>query len=277
MNRELIETENINNLIERCIYNTPLILLIINNEDIINKINNILPYSTGIEIECNMLNNFDKKYFELIPNIIDVNCDSREQRFRIPNGINGMICLYNICNQLKINSELNYGSGIHYHIDTTGFNDKIYKKLQENSEYILNELDNWKYKGNYNKRKIEEGNSWIRQQLVFQTIEFRIGEMSFDYNLLIKRIIHCQKIIKNLVNNYNIIDNIKFNKLDKEYLIEYFKNNDINEIKYLQNKNELKEYKELLENFKSKKELFINSNDNNNDIKNLIKNRLIND
>ena len=195
--------ENINKSIERCIYDTPLLLLAFTKDKSIDYINNLLPYSTGIEIECGHLSNFNIEKFTTIPNIIKVNCDSNEQRFRIPNGIAGMICLYNICEQLKLNCEVNEGSGIHFHIDmTTSFykiNDII---IKDNSNWILKELSSWNYKGDYNKKivAINGGGTWLRFQSAFKTAEFRIGEMSFDYNVLIKRIFHCQDIIKKLNN-----------------------------------------------------------------------------
>ena len=83
--------------------------------------NSYLPYSTGVEIECTSKDNISlsaaRLGFNNIPNIIEVDIDYREQRFRIPKGISGAICLYEICEKLKLMCMLNMGSGIHYHID----------------------------------------------------------------------------------------------------------------------------------------------------------------
>ena len=43
----------IDELIKRGVFNTPLLLLSIKNNDIKNICNYYLPYSVGIEIECN--------------------------------------------------------------------------------------------------------------------------------------------------------------------------------------------------------------------------------
>lgn len=169
-----------------------------------------LPFSTGFEIECDKSDKFDVKNFEDIVDIMDVNCDSHEQRFRIPKGIKGLNCLYKISQQLKINSLLNPNSGIHYHVDFTKYfhllNDEV---IKDNKEWILNELDSWNYKGNYNSRNITKLFSWVRIQPTFKTLEFRIGEMTFDYSLLFKRITHCNAIVKKLsklISNEDIKD-----------------------------------------------------------------------
>lgn len=168
----------------------------------VNKVANLLlPYSTGFEIECNQSVNFNSKNFETIPNILDVNCDFCEQRFRIPEGLNGFKCLFNIIETLKTNSIPNENSGIHYHIDFTDVYDNINNDfIKENSKYILEELDKWNYKGSYNKRFVTIGSGavWVRFQDVFKSMEIRIGEMTFDYEVMINRILHCQEIAFNL-------------------------------------------------------------------------------
>lgn len=161
----------------------------------------MLPFSTGFEIECDKLPSFNINDFESIPNILDVNIDNDEQRFRIPSGLKGLQCLYNISIALHKNSNLNLGSGIHYHIDCTSFFDKIEQDiLHKNSEGILKELDDWNYKGTYNSRKVSYsmGHCWVRRQIGFNTLEFRIGEMTFNYQKLFLRIVHLNQIIKDL-------------------------------------------------------------------------------
>lgn len=166
-----------------------------------------LPFSTGFEIECFKLDEFKLESFTNIENILDVNVDSCEQRFRIPKGYNGFKCLYEISKQLKYNSELNPLSGIHYHVDFTDCFEVIKKDttiLDSIKPDILTELDTWGYKGNYNPRDIGEFMCYIRLNSQFKTFEFRIGEMTFDYALLCKRIIHCNQLsvlIKNAYSN----------------------------------------------------------------------------
>ena len=269
--------ENIKNeFIKRCVYDTPLLLLAFKDKKTIDYINNLLPYSTGIEIECNKSPNFDIDLFRSIPDIIAINCDNSEQRFRIPNGINGMICLYNICQQLKHNSELNFGSGIHYHIDTTGFHDEVVRELEKNEESVLKELDSWNYQGNYNKRGISTyvygTGMWVRQQKDFKTLEFRIGEMSFDYNLIIKRIFHCQSIVKNLAINAGINDKVIFNETNNLLLLDYFHRSGKEYNLDTQLKNMREDYNKIIQNtIKQEEQEEDIDNDN---IRDIIKNRL---
>ena len=206
--------------IEDSIYNYPLLLLNIKNKKIIESIDNYLPYSIGIEIECDWLKRIGNEHiFKEIPNIIEVNCDVLEKRFRIPNGLNGLICLYNICEKLKKVCSLNPGSGIHYHIDMTDFFHIVNQEfIVKNKEYILKELDEWMYKGTYNSRSVYINNmAWVRFQTDFKTMEIRIGEMTFDYSLMIKRIIHSCKIVKTLKDlSYLTIEEVKIHKLQNE-------------------------------------------------------------
>lgn len=174
-----------------------------------------LPYSTGFEIEC-MVNvkdiNIKQKFLD-IPNIIEADVNNLyEQRFRIPNGIKGIVCLFHISNLLKEYAVLNPDSGIHYHIDFTDVFDNIFLEkginiygdsnnfIDNNKDYILSELDKWNYKGTYNRREVlaSVGSVWVRFQSMFKTMEIRIGEMTFDYSLLFKRIVHGNEIAKTL-------------------------------------------------------------------------------
>lgn len=166
-----------------------------------------LPFSIGIEFECVQADHFNLEDFKNIPNIMDISIDSGEQRFRIPSGLNGLKCLFTISMLLKKNSLLNPLSGIHYHIDCTDvysmFSDEI---VNDNSEWMLKELDSWGYKGTYNSRAIRfnGGHNWIRFQPFFKTMECRIGEMTFEYDLLFKRIVHLSSIVrrfKEIVNH----------------------------------------------------------------------------
>lgn len=207
--------------------NTPLVLITLPKE-VIEQVNEFLPYSTGFEIECNKLSTFKDENFRIIPNILDVNCDSYEQRFRIPNGVAGFICLYNICEQLRLNSELNMGSGIHYHIDFTDcFVNLTTSFLEANSEWILNELDSWNYQGIYNKRNVSQySHTWMRTNDL-GTIEFRLGEMSFDYKVLVERIIHCNSIAKRLKDLLKVGTVPQYQQLDKPAILEQLKRNKV--------------------------------------------------
>lgn len=241
--------ENINEIIRSAIYSTPYVLLSLKDEHL-DIANSYLPNSTGFEIECFQKDSFDVKAFTNIPFIMDVQCDSGEQRFRIPNGVKGLICLYNICYQLKLNSELNEGSGIHYHIDMTDHPDFWEKDgqpyIRDNRKKILDDLDDWNYVGSYNKRDItfSTNHNWMRFQSDFKTAELRIGEMSFDYKLLVKRIIHANELVQRL--KYDIEPKFEpLTEVDKQILLEYYKKLSIKGNKKVTNI--LEKYKEFLE------------------------------
>jgi len=177
--------------------NNPLLLLF--NKSYIDSVNNFLPYSVGIEIECYLKDTFNIESFRKVPYILDVKkYNNGEVAFRIPNGVKGLICLYLFLELLKTQAELNPKSGIHYHIDTTGIPDVTVQSLMlDNEQTILNQLDLWEYKGTYNKRAVvvnSKGN-WVNIRNNLHTVEFRIGEMSFDYKLLLNRINDCSILV----------------------------------------------------------------------------------
>ena len=185
-----------------------------NDTEAVEAASVLLTRSVGIEIECYKKDEgFNLEDFTSISNILDVNIDASEQRFRIPTGLKGFQCLYEITKALKKNSALNLGSGIHYHIDMTDVFDKIetYEEEVKKAEWILKELDSWNYTGMYNKREISNTLTWVRIQRDFKTLEFRIGEMTFDYTLMCTRILHlidiCDKLAI-LLNNHFILYNI---------------------------------------------------------------------
>ena len=156
------------------------------------------PYSVGFEIETNTQN---IRIFDEIPYLIANTSSVNELRFRIPNGIKGIQCLFNISIYLKKYTELNPQSGIHYHIDCTDVYDLFTSDFINNhSDYILTELDKWKYKGTYNPRKcvFSSSRNWVRFKDTLKTMEIRIGEMTFDYELLFERIRHSSEIVKTL-------------------------------------------------------------------------------
>lgn len=193
-----------NKLLEEAIYKSPLALLSIKDANSISKIREYLPFSTGFEIECHY-KGFEVKNFEEIPKIMAVDCASYEQRYRIPYGINGLICLYLICEQLKVNSALNPGSGIHYHVDMTELAKKVTSKLLcNNEEWILKELDLWEFKGNGQRQVRTTKGGWLGLRKERDTMEFRCGEMSFDYSHLVYRIISANSIIKRLKEQIEI-------------------------------------------------------------------------
>ena len=116
---------------------------------------------------------------------------------------------------LKKYAELNPDSGIHYHIDCTDVYDLFTSDFINNhSDYILTELDKWKYKGTYNPRKcvFSSSRNWVRFKDTLKTMEIRIGEMTFDYELLFERIRHSSEIVKTLKDNLLIPVVTKYDK-----------------------------------------------------------------
>lgn len=224
-----------NNLLMDCVKTSPLVLLGINDKDIINQCNNLLPFSTGFEIECNYDIRYDledlKEKAYKIPDILDVGFTSGEFRFRIPNGLRGILCLYNISLFCKKYLTLNEESGIHYHIDFSDvydyYNISQFSIIHNKCKYwILEELSKWEYKGTYNKKEIGYSHYWLRFNPL-KTLEFRIGEMTFDYELLLKRILHCNRIVKKIREEIDAPYQLSFNSPSK-YLIKdylYFINN----------------------------------------------------
>ena len=189
-------------------------VLDIDDPDVIEAGNFYLPYSTGFEVECDQAEEYNEDCFTSIPDIMHVKNSADEQRYRIPSGIKGIICLYNIAFQMQLNNIFTE-SGIHYHVDCTDlYNlkldkfdpnihaDNLYndKYLRPYADLILTELDTWEYRGTYNSRQFSNGGSWVRMNSCFNTVEFRIGEMTFDYKVLLKRIVHVNAIIRYIKN-----------------------------------------------------------------------------
>jgi hypothetical protein len=68
-------------------------------------------------------------------------------------------------------------------------------------EWILGELDKWKYDGTYNSRGISVGGyctgGWLRHNPL-GTLEFRVGNMTFDYEVILGRILSATRIVKKI-------------------------------------------------------------------------------
>jgi hypothetical protein len=215
--------------IKEILFTNPLFLQ--DTPEVSEVSNFYLPYSTGFEVECDRGSNFNLDDFTSIPDIIDVNISSMEHRFRIPSGLNGFKCLFKISQALCVNSVFNSGSGIHYHVDFTECYDEITPQIiNQVTPFVLEELDTWGYEGTYNARGISTGMShnWVRMQSGFKTLEYRIGEMTFDYDLLIKRITHVNYISKVIKENARvlapIIEIIALQKKEGEILSKYSDN-----------------------------------------------------
>lgn len=202
--------------VRELIQHAPLQLLKLKEPKLIAYANSLWPRDVGIEVETMMQEYDSNEVFQHIPKLIEDESSTSELRFRLPSGIDGIISLYQLSQWLIKTQKLNPKSGIHYHIDMT---DSIYwDKFDENcseftkhflkkQEWLLKELDKWGYSGHFNTREISTTKRWVRLHKWYHTMEFRIGEMTFDYELLLKRILHCQRLCKmfdNVVKQHKI-------------------------------------------------------------------------
>lgn len=234
----MIDKEMITDLV----FNNPLSLLVIKDKETIDYINSLIPYSSAFEIECDIINDTTRSYdnaitklhnqiFLSIPDIMSVENDSYEQRYRIPNGLRGIICLFNISSQLKINSLLNPHSSVHYHVDCTDiYNTKFAHLVKTYSNWILSELDTWLNSPDEAVSRCE--GSWYKINSL-QTLEFRLGEMTFDYKILLKRIIHCNSIVKRFKDKLKALTPV-YVELDAIKIINYLKTLDLDNSKQRQ-------------------------------------------
>lgn len=180
--------------------------------DLVSK--DYLRYSVGIEIETEPIENgVDFEFKQLIAEgyIMNYSVCSHETSFRIPNGVEGLIGLDKVLEIFKKYYAFNEGSGIHYHIDCSDIKFLSFypsfhffsKFVISNQSWILKSLNSWKYKGTYNSRNISYIKQyWVIPRETYSTVEFRIGEMSFDYQLIVKRILHLQNIVHKLKTDY---------------------------------------------------------------------------
>ena len=202
-----------------CVFHNPLLLASVDTK--LQKIaGSYLPFSTGIEIEATALNvksffhervshhnSIEKSIMMNAPKALRFNIqDEEEFDFRIPAGFDGLIALKNICDQLPMHFALNPGSGLHYHIDFTEhwdliqYDDKAFAHWHIATGLFLSELDQWGYSGRFNGRRVDSDKCyWVRMCKPYRTIEFRIGEMTFDYEVMMKRITHCQSMVKRYI------------------------------------------------------------------------------
>lgn len=197
-------------MVREAVKKFPLPLLDIKDPKIRNYANSLLPTTVGMEISIYCLYQDSlynaiteaKNFFE----VIDLS-EGREPKICLKKGIDGFIGLWELCKILKEHGELNPIAGIHYHVfheqKIESDKDHWYSDSKMSAK-ILKALDTWNYKGSYNSRSVSfEGKDhcWVnlnRRLLESYTAEFRIGEMTFDYKLLVKRILNCTNIISSL-------------------------------------------------------------------------------
>lgn len=204
--------------LKTAIFKQPLALNSFKDKGLIEVAESYLPYSVGIEVECSWnkevrygANDMTMDCLERIPTLLQAGHSQNEKRFRINKGIRGMLDLYEVTQFLRDTCDLNPESGIHYHIDMTEldwdyynekgvkkFKDMIIPDITDMFSWIIDSLKSWNYKGTYNSLGVayDMKGWWVNISPHYKTMEFRIGEMSFDYEPIIKRIIHCSRLVK---------------------------------------------------------------------------------
>lgn len=196
------------------VYSNPSLLPTL-PKNLVYQADQMMRRSVGIEIECQQKNEYSSyevgEILRKIPGVMASDVDSGEKRFRIISGSQGMIALYKICDALKQTCLLNPQSGIHYHIDFSWSNYwKVYSYntreyfLQTHEFWILKALESWNYTGKYNEWKVSQGKTAVKFHDIYNTIEFRIGEMTFDYEVMIQRILHAQRIVEAIDKKFNL-------------------------------------------------------------------------
>jgi len=228
-------------LIERCVRNTPLTLLNIINEEHLRYASKFVPYSTGFEIECLLKDSKYASELKNIPDLINYNGGGwGEERFRIPSGVKGIVCVYNISRAMKEYALFNPGSGIHYHIDFTDGTYDIPPDFINNNKREVSF-----YKGNW---FVFRGN----------TIEIRIGNMTFDYKELIRCIIDGNRIVrkvKSLLSSEEhvlMLDEKAYSKVDKEQILLHLSGQTDTANKRVLIKNKINVAKQALKNITEK-------------------------
>ena len=205
----------------------PFILEVNLSEENKKKLDLLIPYSVGIEVETEPLEEVNcgdltKQFKNNHPEVLDIDFNSNEQRIRIPSGFIGAKCLYKFSEYLFNNFKFNLSSGLHYHVDFSELESfPTEEDIKNNGEWILKELDSWNYGGSYNIRAVaynSKGN-WVNLRSYLKTMEVRIGNMTFDYKTLIARVMHVNEIAYKFKNLLNISESQRKLVLLREQLI----------------------------------------------------------
>ena len=194
-------------------------------DNLVRYINSIFTRDIGIEIEAILKDEYSIFDFHEAWNnanlVCSENSDSDEIRIRL-NFYNNSIskCLIDLYLGLEIIKKyykLNILSGIHYHVDCPEIflNCNLYgyfNTVSDQHKWVFKALSSWNYdevKGS-NARQISIDKwSQVRIHRCYKTLEYRIGEMTFDYSLILKRIVHVTNITNKIVRIYDNDDKRK--------------------------------------------------------------------
>jgi hypothetical protein len=222
--------------IKEDLFSSPLSILsdCLNNVEVLNFCNSILPYSIGIEIESDVSVDARKYLQSLDFYCIEKNIQCSEQTFRIPNGYKGLLCLELFSLYLK-KYQNNTNSGNHYHVDCTNNREELFECIKKERNFVISELVKWGTKDDVNTKTIGEDRkfTYCNLRTHFQTAEFRVGELTCDFSLLLKRILSCSYIISEIRNKYNLNYNIVYdNDISLNYILSQIELNDLEYIEY---------------------------------------------
>lgn len=208
--------KNVRTLVKEC----PYLLESVKDSKLLKVANSMMPKSVGLEFECALIDeNTKEEVLDLLTNVqgvITFHYTKSETSFRIAEGYKGMIALYKVLEIFKRYYAINPSSGIHYHVSTMlnmdNLNDRVGHVINPHTstpnflKWSLNALDRWGYKGQFNERKICFNKEWIKLHTRYDTIEYRIGKMTFEYSKIMKRILNVQNITIKLENQLAVIN-----------------------------------------------------------------------
>ena len=176
----------------------------------------MLPLRSSIEIECISslkINCSISNYSLLKKGVIDLDDDNNtcineycEHRISICD-YKQALGLYNILKEMKKYCKLNPISGTHIHIDYSSIlcslsitdTDSFYHILRDEFDKELDtvyQIFGSKYNGVFNRKitRINYKGSWISIRTNLRSIEYRIGDCTFEYNEIIKQMIDLNKL-----------------------------------------------------------------------------------
>ena len=122
-----------------------------------------------------------------------------EHRISI-SGYRQAVGLSDILKDIKRHCKVNDGGGIHIHVDVSMLMDESANLLVKFFERKLDEVERifGKYTGTYNRKTVglEAKSTWVNVRLKYQSVEFRIGGCTFDYDTIMGWMIGCNRLVK---------------------------------------------------------------------------------
>ena len=185
----------------------PKLKMLGNTKHVHSIVNKYLPFRVGIEFEwgvvdyskCFEIEMTTRGMFNYFPNI-----DINEARISFK-GFKYLPGLYKFLEMLKTDIPFNTGSGIHIHIDTTGYSREFYLNGSFMRYFAI---DLAQYTGTYNSISIGDlkHNAFVRTNK--PSLEYRFFRMTYNYSELVKWIIMCSYVNSCLKKHANPLESI---------------------------------------------------------------------